>query len=398
MKKSFIFIFFFLSLLFIAGCWDGKELTEQAIALGFSWDVAKNGSYRVSGQFLIPSKMSTGEKGGGGGDGSVFIETADGKSVYEARQNLQNKLSRRIFKNQRQSIYIGERLAKRGIKNILDTITRDPEAGIRTDISVVKGKQGAAVLKTSYPLESNSAQASLKIHKQLGTEANATFLNLVVTSTNVSSSSSIPAWTLASSPPKGSQELRQNSIRFAGSAIFNKNLKLVGFLNLEEAKDQMWITKKLSYRDITLFIPQGDGEVSLEVRNLQSDIRPTLQGNKVKVHITLTGDGEVKQNTTTFDLTQSNKVNIVEKKIEEQFEREVLHLIEKLQKKYKADIFGFGNAIYRKYPSHWKKIKNKWAQEFTKADISVDVNIAIRLIGLTGASENTSIGESQTTK
>lgn len=380
----------------MAGCWDAKELNEQAIVLGFSWDVAKNGSYQVSGQFLIPAKMSTGEKGGGGGEGSTFIATADGKSVYEARQNLQNKLSRQIFRNQRQSIYIGERLAKRGIKDILDMIIRDPEAGVRTDISVVKGKQGVDVLKMSYPLESNSSQASLKIHKQLGTAANATFLNLVVTSTNVSNSSSVPAWTLASSSPKGSQELSQSSIRFTGSAIFNKDLKLVGFLNLEEAKDQMWITEKLSYLNRTVLIPQGDGEVSLEVRNLQSSIRPTIQGNKVKVHITLTGDGEVKQNRTTFDLTQSNKVNIVEKDVEEQFERSVLHLIKKLQKKYKTDIFGFGSAIYRKYPAHWNQIKNEWKQEFTKVDVSVDVNIAIRFIGLTGTSKSTSVGESNT--
>ncbi|GAA3316747.1 hypothetical protein GCM10020331_013650 [Ectobacillus funiculus] len=69
-------------------------------------------------------------------------------------------------------------------------------------------------------------------------------MNLVVTSTNVSNSSSVPAWTLASSSSKGSEELPQSSIRFAGNAILNEDLKLVGFLNLEEAKDQMWITEK----------------------------------------------------------------------------------------------------------------------------------------------------------
>jgi len=83
----------------------------------------------------------------------------------------------------------------------------------------------------------------------------------------------------------------------------------------------------------------------------------------------------------------------VEKEVEEQFERSVLHLIKKLQKKYKTDIFGFGDTIYRRYPSQWKQIKNQWKQEFTKVDVSVDVNIAIRLIGLTGAPENISTGE-----
>jgi spore germination protein KC len=398
MKKPITFIIFFLPLLIMTGCWDSKELNEQAIALGFSWDVAQNGLYQVSGQFIIPSKMATGEKGGGGSGDSVFVESANGKNVYEASQNLQNKLSRMIFKNQRQSIFIGERLAKGGIKDIMDMITRDPKAGILTDISVVKGKQGVDLLKTSYPLESNSAMASLKIHKQLDTAANVTFLNLVVTSTNVSSSSIIPTWKLVSSSPQGSQEPLKKSIKFDGSAIFNKDLKLVGFLNSEEANDQMWITEQLSHREITLFIPQRDGNVSLEVRNLKSNIRPTFQGNKVKVHLTLTGDGAVKQNNTTFDLKQSNKVNLVEKEVEKQFEKSVLHLIKKVQKKYKTDIFGIGDTIYRRYPSQWKKIKNEWKQEFSEADISVDVNIAIRSIGLTGASDSTSIEESRIKK
>ncbi|MBT2723311.1 Ger(x)C family spore germination protein [Bacillus sp. ISL-46] len=381
MKKFLSLIIFFLSLLVMTGCWDSKELNDQAIAFGFSMDVAENGTYQVSGQFIIPSKMATGEKGGGGGS-AFFVETAKGKDLYEARQNLQNKLSRTIFKNQRLSIYIGERLARRGIKEIVDMITRDPEAGIRTDISVVKGGQGLDVLKTFYPLESNSSQASLKIHEQFDTAANTTFLNLVVTSTNASSSS-LPAWTLDSSSRNESQ---QKNLKFAGSAIFNENLKLVGYLNNEEAKNQMWITEKLSYQYITLFIPQENGNISVELRNLKRNIRTTFQGNKVKVHLTLTGNGEVKQNNTTFDLTQSNKVNTVEKEVEEQFEKSVRHLIKKAQKKYKTDIFGFGDTIFRRHPTQWKKIKNDWKKEFTEADVTVDVNIAIRLIGLTGSS------------
>ena len=361
----------------MTGCWDSKELNEQAIALGFSMDVAENGAYQVSGQFIIPSKVATGEKGGGGG-GTFFVETAKGNDLFEARQNLQNKLSRTMFKNQRQSIYIGERLAKSGIKEIVDMITRDPEAGIRTDISVVKGGKGVDVLKTSYPLELVPSLASLKIHKQFNTAANSTFLNLVATSTNASSSS-LMAWTLDS-------KSHQKNLKFAGSAIFNKNLKLVGYLNKEEANNQMWITEKLSHQYITLSIPQENGKISVEVKNLKRNIRTTFQGNKVKVYLTLTGNGEVKQNNTPFDLTQSNKVNIVEKEVEEQLEQSIRELIKKVQKKYKTDIFGFGDTMFRRHPSEWKKIKDDWKKEFTEADVKVDVNIAIRLIGLTGSS------------
>nr|WP_278183720.1 Ger(x)C family spore germination C-terminal domain-containing protein [Ruminiclostridium cellulolyticum] len=49
--------------------------------------------------------------------------------------------------------------------------------------------------------------------------------------------------------------------------------------------------------------------------------------------------------------------------------------LEKCQKEYKSDIFGFGMYTFQKYPKYWGKSKNIWDEEiFPKLKINIDVN------------------------
>ncbi|WP_228552692.1 Ger(x)C family spore germination C-terminal domain-containing protein, partial [Paenibacillus polymyxa] len=56
-------------------------------------------------------------------------------------------------------------------------------------------------------------------------------------------------------------------------------------------------------------------------------------------------------------------------------------VIRKAQKKYKTDIFGFGNAIHRDNPKLWNKIKKDWDEEFLDMDVEVNVDFKIRGLG-----------------
>jgi spore germination protein KC len=55
-----------------------------------------------------------------------------------------------------------------------------------------------------------------------------------------------------------------------------------------------------------------------------------------------------------------------------------------VQKKYGTDVFGFSNTIKRKNLTLWKSIRNDWEEEFREAEISVNANITVRRIGVTG--------------
>ena len=53
----------------------------------------------------------------------------------------------------------------------------------------------------------------------------------------------------------------------------------------------------------------------------------------------------------------------------------------KVQQKYNADIFGFGELVRAYLPEEWQKIDN-WREEFKKAELEVEVETKIRRSGM----------------
>jgi len=382
-KKRIVWILLGLSLVFTTGCWDHIELNDQAILLGVGIDLMQDRNYRVSGQFVIPSSLGT--LSGGGGGKKFFVETGKGKNVIDAINNMQTKIPRKIFRGQRNSIYIGERLARHGIKDILDMFTRSTDLGIRTNISVIKGKQALNMIKSSFPLESNPALASFKLHKFVGETVGTALLDFLKEANSEPRSPSMPTLELVSSSTSQDNLEQGQKYRLSGTALFNKDLKLVGFLKDNEAKYRMWITGESHFQTITTFVPQGAGNITMDVKTPKSDIQPMIDGDKLKFTITLTGKGIVRENNTKLDLIQIKNIKATEDALNKETEKHVAEVIKKVQKNYRTDVFGFGDAIFRRYPSEWRKLENKWTKEFSKADVSVKVNLEIQSIGLTGS-------------
>ena len=56
--------------------------------------------------------------------------------------------------------------------------------------------------------------------------------------------------------------------------------------------------------------------------------------------------------------------------------------IKKTQTEYKADIFGFGNIIYKNLPKKWEKLENDWNDKyFPKLNINIKTNLKINATG-----------------
>jgi spore germination protein KC len=89
--------------------------------------------FRIESAEPVP-RIEQSSKGGTGGEKPYFIGTGSGKSLLEAIQKGLQKLSRIISRSHRRNYYIGEDLAKHGIKDVLDAFSRDPGNRIRMDI------------------------------------------------------------------------------------------------------------------------------------------------------------------------------------------------------------------------------------------------------------------------
>lgn len=387
---SFILV---ICLLFMTGCWDRTELNDLALELGWGLDLAKNNQVEISSQFIVPSKLTAaGQSGGRGGvEKSFFVESGIGTDTLQAVENMQAKVSRRIFRGHRRVIVIGEALAKHGLLSFLDTYSRDPEVRLRADIFVVKGDTAKRFLETSYPLESIPAQAALKLHKQIGGLGDVAFKNFLADASTEGSCPVMPVMKILSNFAE-SDEITENTkntagnkgFAYSGSAVFNQDLKLVGYLNPKETKEVIWIKGQLKFLTLTGFISQANGNVSLDLTKLGNKIQPTLRGNTIKISVILTGQGLVRENTTNLDLTQAKNIQMIENALNNEEAMRVEQVVKKVQQEYGTDIFGFNQAIHRKYPDQWKMLKKNWDKEFSKVEVTVQTHLTVRRVGLTG--------------
>lgn len=388
-----------LTLLLLSGCWDSVEVNDIALELAWGIDDAENNKIKISAQAIIPAKISDGKNhGSNGGNGAsggkpFFVASSDGLNTLDAVQWMQTKLSRQIFRGHRRVIVIGESMARRGIKDVFDTYSRDPNLKLRTDIFIVKDDTAKRFLEKSYPLENIPGVGVLGEYAQAGTLRELVLLNFLLAATSEGASPALPAVAIGMEPSSqgeddGQEQSKSDSegFRIVGTALLNKELKLVGFLNMEEGRSLRWVTGSLTKLTLSESIPQEDGNVSMDIMKLGSKIQPSYQGGRLKFVVTLTGQGAIRENNTNLDLTQTKYVSLLQKSLNRRVEERVLQMITKVQKEYGTDVFGFSDTIQKKKPGLWKSIRNDWEEEFKEADVSVKAKLTVRRIGVTGPS------------
>lgn len=391
-KRIKVYFVLILCVFITTGCWDRREINDLGIILGWGMDLNKDGTYLASAQIAIPSKLSGGGGSGGGGAGAspgqgYYLETATGKNNTDAGENIQLKLSRKIFPSHRRVIILGEGLARNGISKVIDEFSRNPEVRLRTDMFIVKGSTAREFFSLPYTLENIPAIAAMKIHESVGGTESTTFKTFLEEAHSDAGNPSLPLIGIVSAGNKENKAKGQPSKTFKilGRAIFNDNLKMIGVLNVQEARDRFWIRGELNKYPLTVQVPEGKGNITYVGRKYTSKIKPILQNGKIKFMVTLIGKGTIKENNTNLDLKDPANSKAIERTLNKSELKHATETISKVQKKYKVDVFGFGDALHREHPYYWKKIKDHWNQTFNEADISVKVHITVEQVGSTSS-------------
>lgn len=248
--RLLLFAMLLISCTATTGCWDRVELNDRAILLGWGMDLTKDGHYLATANIVIPG--SSRSSGTAGGENSFLIESAYGKSVLDASQNMQKKLSRILFPGHRRNIFIGEELAKHGLAEVLDEYVRNPMARMRTNIFVVKGDSAQRAMSMAYKLERNPAVAVQKIQEKLGVPEARSLLDFFIM-LNGEGMPVVPSLRIVQpvKPPNGKSE-KPNApteiVQFDGTAIFGRDLKLKGYIGYQDYWVRLWTTEGLSGR------------------------------------------------------------------------------------------------------------------------------------------------------
>lgn len=380
-RGSMMLLLVCMSLVVQTGCWDRRELNDRALWLASGIDAEEDGRILLSGQIIVPYNVMTPAATGGGGDSqkNYMVASETGVNLGDTLQKIQSKVAREVFFGQRQVLFLGEQLAKEGLEEVLDNATRQSESSIRTDVFVIKGDKAVNVLKMGGTLESIPVLGALKKHEQSGGRGETTFLDFLIAANREGIHPTLPAAELAKSKDMFPEEY----FNIAGVAILDGDLKLAGYLNMEEDRALLWLLNKL--RKMTAVAELEGGNASAEFINLRSNIKPIRnKDGSWHFHITLRGDGNLLENNTKIDANDKQGLSKLELAFEESMAGSVSDTIRKVQEEYGLDIFGFGLAIHRKFPREWPDVKDHWDDVFRRSTFTVKANLLLERAGLTG--------------
>ncbi|QWU16965.1 spore germination protein KC [Paenibacillus sophorae] len=381
MKRVMLIGILLLIPLIHTGCWDRKEINDIGLVMATAIDLAEDGQMQATLQVAVPSPSS--QTSGASKETERFFLISDvGKNGIEIEQKLQQKMSRTLFFSHRSVILVGEALARKGLDDILDTFTRNPRNRLKAYILVVKGKKAGDLLQVEYPYELAPSEALKEMEMLQGKGTVATLRDYMIASASEGMSPTtgvLEPTVFRSSGKKDEKPL----FRITGTAIF-KSSKLVGFLNNTETHEFLWFKGNKKGDGIAAGLPDGMGNAAFSVTSSKTKIKTDWNSNPLKFHIDLTAKGDLVENDSKLDVSNSNNLRTVKKALEKQVVLNMEAFLRKIQTEYHADIVGFSQQLQRDNPKKWRTVEKEWDRYFTEADISVTVNLAINNTGEIG--------------
>lgn len=386
MKKNLVLLFNLILLIsLLTGCWNSREIDELSIATAIGIDKAENG-YIVSVQLINPGEVAS-EKATN--RTAVTTYRTYGETEFEALRRLTLETPRKIYLSHLRLLVFGEEFAKEHIGKTLDFFSRDHE--LRTDFYIVVAKDTKAekLLNILTPVEqipANKMFSSLEMSEKAWASTYHVQLDELISS--ILSDGKNPV--LTGVAIKGDPEIGMNrsnlesvdppvTLQIRMIAGF-KDDTLVGWLDEEESIGFNYIMDRVKSTIVT--VPCTDnGKLSVELIRTKAKVKVNIQNGKPKIDIEVWGEANIGDVECKIDLSKTESIYEVEKKISEEIISVMEAAVKKAQNDLKSDIFGFGEAIHRADPKAWENLKKDWDTEFETLEVSMKVDIRIRREG-----------------
>jgi hypothetical protein len=94
------------------------------------------------------------------------------------------------------------------------------------------------------------------------------------------------------------------------------------------------------------------------------------------MHIEVKEESSLSEQTTAENLATDEAFEKLQKATEEIIRHEILATFEK-SRELKADIFGFGEMLHKKYSKEWKDIKDNWDEIYPTVELDIAIESKI---------------------
>jgi len=380
LKKNYflnaILIFILIPLLSCSGCWERHELNSMAIVTGVAFDAPDSQeTVSMTVQVVVPGAMGTSNRSR---ETSPFWNiTTGGKTVFDAVRNCTQQSPRKLFFGHNQVIIFDKELAKSGIEQYIDFFLRNPEPRDTTWVLVAEEK-ASDILEVKTKLEAIPALNLCQLIKARSATSSTTGVDLHEFTERLLSKTTAPVASYVKAI--GDSE---RSLFLSGTAVFNNDLKMVGILNKWETRGMLWILGDAKSGIIVVKSPHCNvAPVSLEIIESSSKIEPVFIGDTLQIIIKVREQGNLGEFACYGDVLSPDMWHSLENRQAAAIQNEIMMALNKARE-LNADIFGFGEAVHKKYPEKWKELEPRWEEIFPALEVQVFVDSKLVQSGLT---------------
>lgn len=334
----------------------------------------------IDGEYSLSALYNTGggadpEKGAGGGEEQVA--KGQGRTAFEALQDLKRKNKKELTLAQTGSFLIGDGAARQGLKESIDFISRDETIKMEALIYVIKDKDAVDFIEAGIENKQNiheDMEAMEQKQKELLTRSDNTVVNILNDLKQTLSSVIIP-YLIA----------EESGYLIEGYAVFDK-FRLRDYLDQDTSDGVNFIINIM--RSYPIYLDDAGLLVSYTKTKLKAD----LNNKKLTVTIRVSFETMVKEIVATSENLFSPSE--LERLTEEQNEyiRGILEKAVNYSATNALDILKLARLVENQNFSDWKTVENEWNQVIP--EIQYEYIIESRISKSFISSENTSTSTS----
>ncbi|SEU20307.1 Ger(x)C family spore germination protein [Paenibacillus sp. NFR01] len=373
-----------LTALPLSGCSDFNEINNLALVDMVGADVDEDGLYHVYYQIVNPNGVA-GTKAGSARSPLYTFEFT-GHTWAEFVSAASQTVPRQLFVSHFQAYIISERLAKKGLQNLLNVLENDPDRRMATAVLITKSPI-REIMNTYVPLESNPGKELRNIQKLqydvTGKGNNKSQLRVLLETMDTSQLTFISNIILNDRKPFTTTK------RFETIEGNRGNYSYTGASIIKRGR---WIGQLESEQLVTLFFARG--EAKSFVKRLQGkdetasvqmigkpkrSIRLVMREGKPILRMTLKPELRMMSLSTPGKL-DTEKIRRLEIAFDEEMEDGIKQLL-RLGSNHHWDLLDLENRIKHKSGRQWAALKRE-PNGWEKTEIQVHVQSSIIKVGM----------------
>lgn len=402
-RKISLLLIFLMLFTVLTGCYDAVEIDDEVYPVMLGVDKGANNKFRITIQYSVYGAANRNQEGTQRTQSNIAVIEAP--SIIESMEIFGQEISRRITLKHLKVIVFSEKIAVEGIGKYILGIQRYREMRNTVAITVVKGeaqnfvRENLSIIGESLP-KMVELFFSQPLHNSYSAEEQffdfyqsilSSYKQPVASYGGVNDYSNIgegenqkdippitgKGYLPGEIPRKGSAKRE-----LSGTAVFNGD-KMVGYLDSYETRYYLLVEGKFRGATITINDKYKPSTVIVAYIKLarKPKVKAHFSGGKPVIDVNLKVEADIVSINNKTPYEKLYMIQDLNAQIKDFLSKGINKTIEKTQKEYESDIFGFGYHVVDNFKTIQEWEDYNWLSHYKDAKINVNLTVNVRRMG-----------------